>query len=177
MWTLKLCRWREPGVSSHISSVQKSLVFFDYVMIVWEKIPGSRCIYIFTFRSGGAWEWGYWWNPIRLKPRWHIWAMKSTCQGRRLWGKFENDLPSCSRIESTDDLLYFSFSSFFLPSQDVVPAAKEAYVKETGKKCDIVVDETNFLLADRYLLASLIPTTQVLIIYSMWNGMREYLDT
>ena len=73
--------------------------------------------------------------------------------------------------------MYFRFSSFFLPSQDVVPAAKEAYVKETGKKCDIVVDETNFLLADRYLLASLIPTTQVLIIYSMWNGIREHLDT
>ena len=73
--------------------------------------------------------------------------------------------------------MYFRFSSFFLPSQDVVPAAKEAYVKETGKKCDIVVDETNFLLADRYLLACLIPTTQVLIIYSMWNGMREHLDT
>ena len=68
----------------------------------------------------------------------------------------------------------------FFPSQAVVPAAKEAYIKETGKKCDIVVDETNFLLADRYLLASLLPTTQVLIIHIMWNGMkknREHLDT
>ena len=35
---------------------------------------------------------------------------------------------------------------------------REAYTKETGKKCDIVVDEENFLPLDRYILASLVPS-------------------
>ena len=37
--------------------------YFNYIILTWEKVPGS--VYMFTFQSREAWEWGY--LPCRVK--------------------------------------------------------------------------------------------------------------
>ena len=39
--------------------------YFNYIILTWEKVPGSPRVYMFTFQSGKAWEWGD--LPCRVK--------------------------------------------------------------------------------------------------------------
>ena len=76
------------------------------------------------------------------------------------------------------------FSSSSFPSQGVIPAVREAYSNETKKKCDIVVDEENFLPSDRYTLASFVSSpsitevsfSAVLVIDHFWVISNSFND-